>query len=132
MMSVKILGFGLSWWARFGRHPGDPWRFTRHAAYYNSAGVRCGNKIRRHWIVPGLVRFNGVVEFDLTFPLDRLVEPSSALLLYPYTAIACYWPQGPLSRASQIAISWWFPEKGTATLTLATQTPGQKLRYRLP
>jgi hypothetical protein len=67
MMSVKILGFGSSWWTRFGRNPEDPWRFTRHAAYYNSAGVRCGNKVRRHWIVPGLVRFNGFGDFNPHF-----------------------------------------------------------------
>src|SRR5262249_42650895 len=42
--------------------------YTRHAAYYNSAGVRCGQKIKRHWIVPGLVRFNGVGDFDPHFP----------------------------------------------------------------
>ena len=47
MMLVKILGFGSNWWARFGRDPQDRYRFTRHAAYFNSTGVRCGNKIRR-------------------------------------------------------------------------------------
>jgi hypothetical protein len=68
MMSVKILGFGSNWWARFGRNPSDPHRYTRHGAYYNSAGVRCGQKIKRHWIVPGLIRFNGVGDFDPHFP----------------------------------------------------------------
>src|SRR5262245_31527269 len=61
---VKILGFGTNWWVRFGRDPGDPYRFTRRAAYYNSTGVRCGRKVRRHWVVPGLIRFNGVGEFN--------------------------------------------------------------------
>ena len=68
MMSVKILGFGSNWWARFGRDPNDPCRYTRHAAFYNSAGVRCGRRIKRHWIVSGLVRFNGVGDFDPHFP----------------------------------------------------------------
>ena len=68
MMLVKILGFGSNWWARFGRDPQDRYRFTRHAAYFNSAGVRCGSKIRRHWIVPGLIRFNGVGDFNPQFP----------------------------------------------------------------
>jgi hypothetical protein len=68
MMSVKILGFGSNWWGRFGRDPNDPCRYTRYAAYYNSAGVRCGRKIKRHWIVPGLVRFNGIGDFDPHFP----------------------------------------------------------------
>jgi hypothetical protein len=68
MMSVKILGFGSNWWARFGRDPNDACRYTRHAVFYNSAGVRCGRRIKRHWIVPGLVRFNGVGDFDPHFP----------------------------------------------------------------
>jgi hypothetical protein len=68
MMLVKILGFGSNWWARFGRDSQDRYRYTRHAAYFNSAGVRCGSKIRRHWIVPGLIRFNGVGDFNPQFP----------------------------------------------------------------
>lgn len=67
-MLVKILSFGTNWWARFGRDPQDPWRFTRHAAYYNSTGVRCGCKVRRHWIVSGLIRFNGVGGFNPHLP----------------------------------------------------------------
>jgi hypothetical protein len=67
-MLVKILGFGSNWWARNGSDPDDRYCYTRHAAYFNSAGVRCGSRIRRHWLVPGLVRFNGVGDFDPNFP----------------------------------------------------------------
>jgi hypothetical protein len=67
-MLVKVLGFGTNWWARFGRDADDPHRFTRHAAYYNSTGVRCGVKVRRHWIDSGLIRFNGVGDFNPNFP----------------------------------------------------------------
>jgi hypothetical protein len=67
-MLVKILGFGSNWWARFGRDPQDRYRFTRHAAYFNSSGLRCGSKLRRHWIVPGLLRFNSVGDFNPQFP----------------------------------------------------------------
>jgi len=67
-MLVKVLGFGTNWWARFGRDADDPHRFTRHAAYYNSTGVRCGGKVRRHWTTSGLVRFNGVGDFNPNFP----------------------------------------------------------------
>ena len=74
MMLVRILGFGSNWWARFGRDPEDRYRFTRSAAYFNSAGVRCGNKIRRHWIMPGLVRFNGVADFNPHFPRRSVGE----------------------------------------------------------
>src|SRR5882724_2354598 len=66
-MLVQITNFGSNWWARFGYDPGDRYRYTRHAAYYNSTGVRCGRKMRRHWIVPGLIRFNGVGDFNPHF-----------------------------------------------------------------
>ena len=71
-MLVKVLNFGTNWWARFGRDAEDPHRFTRHAAYYNSTGVRCGGKVRRHWVTSGLVRFNGVGDFNPNLP-DRAI-----------------------------------------------------------
>lgn len=71
-MLVQVLSFGTNWWARFGRNINDPHRFTRHAAYYNSTGVRCGSKVRRHWITPGLIRFNGVGDFNPNLP-DRAI-----------------------------------------------------------
>ncbi len=71
-MLVKVLNFGTNWWARFGRDAQDPCRFSRHAAYYNSTGVQCGGKVRRHWIVSGLLRFNGVGDFNPNFP-DRAI-----------------------------------------------------------
>jgi hypothetical protein len=67
-MLVKILQFGTSWWRKAGPDPSDPYRYTRRAAYFNSTGVRCGKKIRHHWIVRGLVRFNGVGDFNPNFP----------------------------------------------------------------
>jgi hypothetical protein len=74
MMSVRILEFGSNWWARFGPDHEDPHRYTRHAAYYNSAGIRCANRIRRHWVLPGLIRFNGVGDFNPHFPGRALGE----------------------------------------------------------
>ncbi len=67
-MLVKLVHFGCNWWARFGSDPADPHRYTRHAAYYNSTGIHCGRKVRRHWIVPGLIRFNGVGNFNPHLP----------------------------------------------------------------
>ena len=74
MMSVKILEFGSNWWARFGRDHDDPHRYTQHAAYYNSAGIRCANKVRRYWVLPGLIRFNGVSDFNPHFPCRSIGE----------------------------------------------------------
>src|SRR5579883_1789092 len=67
-MLVHVLNFGSNWWARFGDKPGDPNRYGRNAAYYNSTGVRCGRKVRRHWVVSGLVRFNAVGDFNPHLP----------------------------------------------------------------
>jgi hypothetical protein len=71
-MLVKVLNFGSNWWARFGSDADDPDRLTRHAAYYNSTGIRCGSKVRRHWQVPGLLRFNGVGDFNARRPKSLL------------------------------------------------------------
>lgn len=70
-MLIRVLSFGSNWWARFGRYPEDRYRYTRHAAYFNSTGLCHGTKIKRHWIVPGLVRFNGASDFD-PHSLNRL------------------------------------------------------------
>lgn len=72
MMRVTVISFGSSWWARFGRDPQDRYRFTRRAAYFNSTGLRSGCKVRRYWILPGLIRFNGVGDFNPQFP-DRSI-----------------------------------------------------------
>lgn len=72
MMPVTVISFGSNWWARFGRDPQDRYRFTRRAAYFNSTGLRSGSKVRRYWIVPGLLRFNGVGDFNPQFP-DRSI-----------------------------------------------------------
>jgi hypothetical protein len=72
MMPVTVISFGSNWWARFGRDPRDRCRFTRRAAYFNSTGLRSGSKVRRYWIVPGLLRFNGAGDFNPQFP-DRAI-----------------------------------------------------------
>jgi hypothetical protein len=59
-MLVKVLNFGTNWWSRSDRDGDNPGRLVRHSAFYNSTGVRCGRKVRRHWIISGLIRFNAV------------------------------------------------------------------------
>jgi hypothetical protein len=123
-MLVQVHSFGTNWWARFGHDPADPHRFTRRAAYYNSTGIRCGSKVRRHWMVPGLIRFNGVGDFnphrpessigktfecsDLTFAFggnrllfERRVRPSA--LPDCYLVVITSAQQGPIDMSSD---SW--------------------------
>ena len=56
MMLVKILEFGSNWWARFGRDPHDRYRYTRHAAYFNSTGLLLRKQdeapLDRSWLDP--------------------------------------------------------------------------------
>ena len=101
-MLVKILKFGSNWWARFGHDPHDRYRFTRHAAYFNSTGLCSGSKVRRHWIVPGLIRFNGVGDFNPQFPnrslgvtfecADLVFALGGNRLLFQRKAAACARP----------------------------------------
>lgn len=63
-MVVQVLSLGINWWSR-SRLCSDPQR----QAYYNSTGVRCGRKVRRHWLIPGMLRFNGV-NFDRRWCMD--------------------------------------------------------------
>ena len=83
-MLVTITAFGTNWWRRFGSDPEDRFRYTKHAAFYNSTGVQCGKKVRRHWVIPGLIRFNGAGNFaahDLTRYIGRTfscTEPVNA------------------------------------------------------
>jgi hypothetical protein len=67
-MLVKVLNFGTNWWSRPRRESEDADSSKHHAAYYNSTGVRCGAKIRRHWVISGVLRFNGAVDFDPDVP----------------------------------------------------------------
>ena len=74
-MVVTVLGYGSNWWARYGSDPNDPHRFTRRAAYYNSTGIQCGRKVRRHWVIPGLIRHNGAGDFNPHLPERSVGHP---------------------------------------------------------
>lgn len=55
---AQIVSFGSAWWVRPGWEVGDSGRYTRHAAYFNSTGIKDGSKIHTAGPVRGLVRFN--------------------------------------------------------------------------
>jgi hypothetical protein len=69
-MLVRILGVGSEWWVRPGPVQADPLRFTKHAAYFNTTAFPHGNKFRRSWKVPGVLRFNGNSRIDPHRPKD--------------------------------------------------------------
>ena len=64
-MRVTVLSFGSNWWARA---EAESSRFAR----YNSSGLECGRKMRRHWTVPGIVRMNGKSNFSHWAPQRML------------------------------------------------------------
>lgn len=58
VLVAQIVSFGSAWWVRPGRDVDDSERYTRHAAYFNSTGIKDGSKIHMAGPVRGMVRFN--------------------------------------------------------------------------
>lgn len=63
-MLVSILGFGSIWEQRIGKDSSDPFRYSRHAAFYNTTGIRIGDKYKYLWKLGGKIRFQGGSAFD--------------------------------------------------------------------
>lgn len=65
-MLVSIEGFGRIWEQRVGKDPTDPFRFSSHAAFYNTTGVPVGEHgiVKHRWRVGGKIRFQGASAFD--------------------------------------------------------------------
>ena len=57
-MYVRIISLGSNWWAAHSANRSDPYCFRRSAAWFNSASLRYGRRLRFCWIHPGQVRFN--------------------------------------------------------------------------
>lgn len=76
-MRVRIIGLGTNWWSAHPVDVTDPFCFRRNAAWFNSSGLKCGNRLRLCWVFPGQVRFNSSSGFNPEFPhraLGRTVE----------------------------------------------------------
>ncbi len=63
-MRVRILSFGTNWWETHSKDLQDPFCFRRCTAWFNSAGLRYGRRLRLCWIYPGQIRFNQRCGFD--------------------------------------------------------------------
>jgi len=61
---VRIIGFGTNWWAAHSRDLNDPFCFRRNPAWFNSAGLMYGRRLRMCWAIPGHIRFNQTSNFD--------------------------------------------------------------------
>lgn len=68
-MRVRIVSFGTNWWAMHPRDLDDPYCFRRRAAWFNSAGLKYGRRLRLCWVYPGHIRFNQTSGFHPEHPL---------------------------------------------------------------
>lgn len=57
-MRVRIISLGTNWWSAHPQDVTDPLCFRRNVAWFNSAGLKYGNRLRLCWAYPGQVRFN--------------------------------------------------------------------------
>jgi hypothetical protein len=67
-MRVRIVSFGTNWWAMHSRDLDDPYCFRRRAAWFNSAGLKYGGRLRLCWVYPGHIRFNQKCGFQPEYP----------------------------------------------------------------
>jgi hypothetical protein len=68
-MYVCVISFGTNWWALHSRDMADPFCFRRRAAYFNSAALLSGRRVRHCSVFPGQIRFNSQSSFDPEHPL---------------------------------------------------------------
>lgn len=78
-MRVRIIGLGSNWWSAHSSDVADPLCFRRNVAWFNSAGLKYGNRLRLCWAYPGQVRFNSTSGFNPEFAqrcMGKIVECS--------------------------------------------------------
>ena len=93
-MLVTIEGFGRIWEQRIGKDPADPLRFSSHAAFYNTTGVRVGEHgiVKHRWRVGGKIRFQGASTFDsarIENNLGRVFECDEPEERFTWLQICC-------------------------------------------
>jgi hypothetical protein len=71
-MRVRIVSFGTNWWAMHSRDLDDPCCLRRRAAWFNSAGLKYGSRLRLCWAFPGHIRFNQTSGFHPEYPLRSI------------------------------------------------------------
>lgn len=76
-MRVRIISLGTNWWSARPSDVANPFCFRRNAAWFNSAGLMYGSRMRLCWVYPGQVRFNRSSGFNPDFPskvVGRVLE----------------------------------------------------------
>jgi len=75
-MRIRVIGFGTNWWSVHSGDLEDSFCFRRRAAWFNSAGLRSGRRLRLCWVYPGQVRFNQNSGLDPSILCGHLARPS--------------------------------------------------------
>jgi len=65
---VRVISFGTNWWAAHSDDVSDPFCFRRRVAWFNSAGLKYGRRLRLCWVYPGHIRFNQNSGFHPEYP----------------------------------------------------------------
>jgi hypothetical protein len=68
-MRVRIISFGTNWWSAHSSDLSDPLCFSRRAAWFNSAGLKYGRRLRLSWVFFGHIRFNRSSGLHPEYPL---------------------------------------------------------------
>jgi hypothetical protein len=71
-MHVRVISLGSNWWEMHSHSLDDPLCFRRNAAWFNSAALRCGRRIRFFAAFPGQIRLNASCGFNPEFPSRAL------------------------------------------------------------
>jgi len=71
-MHVRVINFGSNWWEMHSHALDDSLCFRRNAAWFNSAALRCGRRIRYFAAYSGQIRFNLTSGFNPEFPARAL------------------------------------------------------------
>ena len=71
-MRVRVVSFGTNWWAVHSHNLENPYCFLRRAAWFNSAGLKSGRRMRLCWAYPGHIRFNQNSGFQAEYPLRSI------------------------------------------------------------
>lgn len=87
-MRIRLISFGTNWWSTHSQDLADPFCFRRKAAWFNSAGLMYGRRLRLSWVFPGQIRFNSNSGFNPEYPrraLGRTFESSGPTCLNGHT-----------------------------------------------
>lgn len=71
-MHIRVIGLGSNWWDVNSGDTLDPFCFRRRVAWFNSAGLKSGRRLRLCWVYPGHIRFNQSSGFDPEHPMRSL------------------------------------------------------------